>query len=95
MFCRAQGPRPSDKDQKLWAPLLYFTHSIAGTLVAMMHKLGTYRLRINYGVLQVSQFLYDNVTSTLNCLIDKEDESAASRYFSSYKCRSASYLMCP
>lgn len=52
-----------------------------------MHKLGMYRLRINYGVAQVAQYLYDNVTATLKCLIDKDDESAASRYFNSYKCR--------
>jgi hypothetical protein len=85
--CFVQGPRPGDKDQKLWAPFLYFTHSVAGTLVAMMHKLGMYRLRINYGVVSVTQYLYDYVTSTLKDFIDKDDESAASRYFSSYKCR--------
>ena len=86
---RGQGPRPSDKDQKLWAPFLYFTNSVAGTLVAMMHKLGMYRLRINYGVMDVSQYLYDCVASTLNCLIDKDEESAVPRYFNCIKSRCA------
>ena len=84
---RLQGPRPTDQDQKLWAPFMYFTHSVAGTLVAMMHKLGMYRLRINYGVTSVTQYLYDYVTSTLECLIDKDDKPAVARFFNSYKCR--------
>lgn len=74
-----QGPRPSDKDQKQWAPLLYFVHSVAGTVIAMMNKMGTFKLRINYGVKSVSDYLFNYVTSTLGCFIDTGDENNASR----------------
>ena len=85
--CRNKGPRPTDKDQKLWAPFLYFVNSVAGSLVAMMHKLGMYRLRINYGVFQISQYLFDNATSTLADLIHQGDGASAARYYTSYQCR--------
>lgn len=71
--CGAQGPRPTNEDQKLWAPLLYFVHSVAGTMVAMMHKLGMYRLRINYGVKAISDLLFNFECEELACLVDKED----------------------
>ncbi len=52
-----------------------------------MHKMGLYRLRINYGVVQITQYLYNFASSTLECLIDKEDKPAVARFFNSYKCR--------
>jgi hypothetical protein len=82
-----QGPRPSDKDQKAWAPLHYFVHSVAGTVIAMMNKLGTFKLQINYGVKSVSDYLFQYAISTLGCFIDTCDEDHASRYFESYQCR--------
>jgi hypothetical protein len=82
-----QGPRPSDKDQKQWAPLMYFVHSVAGTVIAMMNKMGTFKLLINYGVKSVSDYLFNYVTSTLGCFIDTGDENNASRYYESYQCR--------
>ena len=65
-----KGPRPTDEDQKLWAPLLYFTHAVAGNMVAMMHKLGMFKLRIGYGVKKVSDMLYNYETTYLACIIE-------------------------
>ncbi len=53
----------------------------------MMHKLGMFKLRINYGVKAVSDFLFHHEMSTLGCLIDSHDENNASRYYESYQCR--------
>lgn len=74
-----QGPRPTDQDQKMWAPLLYFVHSVAGTMIAMMHKLGMFKLRISYGVKMISDYLCDFENATLACLIDAVDDTSASR----------------
>jgi hypothetical protein len=86
--CRNKGPRPSDKDQQMWAPMHYFVHSVAGTVIAMMHKLGMISLEIDYGVASVSRYLYDYAVSTLGCLMDSNDETYAGRYFDCYKTRS-------
>jgi hypothetical protein len=76
---RSKGPRPTDQDQKEWAPLMYFVHAVAGSIVAMMHKLGMFRLRINYGVKSVLEHLFDHILVTLNCLISSDDERNSSR----------------
>lgn len=67
--------------------MLYFVHSVAGTMVAMMHKLGMYRLRINYGVKAMSDYLFNFECEALACFVDKEDTPNQSRYFESYQCR--------
>ena len=85
--CIPQGPRPTDEDQALWAPMTYFVHSVAGTMIAMMHKLGMFRLRINYGVKAMSDYLFNFECDALACLVDKEDVANQSRYFESYQCR--------
>ncbi len=82
-----QGPRPSDKDQKEWAPFLYFVHAVAGSIIAMMHKMGMIRLRTNYGVRSALDYMCDHVMSTLLCLIVAEDIRNASRYRMSSICR--------
>ena len=51
-----------------------------------------YNLRINYAVAEVIQYLYDKASSNLKCLIHEDDESAAPRYYNSFKCR---YLALP
>ena len=56
-------------------------------MIAMMHKLGMYRLRINYGVKAVSDYLFNFECDTLACLVDKDDVPNQSRYFESYQCR--------
>lgn len=84
---RSKGPSPSDQDQKDWAPFLYFVHAVAGTIIAMMHKMGMFRLRINYGVKMVINYLADHLLSTLSCLIVAEDERGSSRYRSACICR--------
>ena len=53
--------------------MLYFVHSVAGTMVAMMHKLGMYRLRINYGTKAVSDYLFNYECDGLACLVDDVD----------------------
>ena len=53
----------------------------------MMNKLGTFRLRINYGVKDVSDYLFRHVMATLGCFIDPGEENNASRYYESYQCR--------
>jgi hypothetical protein len=82
-----QGVRPSHLDQQQWAPLLYVVHSVAGTVIAMMNKLGLFKLEINYGVQSASVYLYNHELSTLKCFIDTNDEQNASRYYESYQCR--------
>ena len=67
--------------------MLYFVHSVAGTMIAMMHKLGMFRLRINYGTKAVSDYLFNFECEALACLVDKEDTPNQSRYFESYQCR--------
>lgn len=85
--CRNKGPRPSHDDLKTWAPLHYFVHAAAGNLVGMMHKMGMYRLRINYGVSSVARYLFDYITSTLECFVEDTDHNASGRYYDSYRCR--------
>ena len=85
--CKNKGPRPGSKDQKLWAPLNYFVHSVSGTIIAMMHKLGMFRLQINYGVAMVSRYLYDHVSTTLKCFMDENDQTYSGRYYQCYRCR--------
>jgi hypothetical protein len=75
------------QDQKKWAPLLYFVHSVAGTVIAMMHKLGMFKLRISYGVKMISDYLNTFETQTLRCFINDVDEANASRYYESFQCR--------
>lgn len=75
------------QDQKQWAPLLYFVHSVAGTVVGMMHKLGMFKLRINYGVKMISDYLYGFELTSLRCFINDGDEANASRYYESFQCR--------
>lgn len=82
-----QGPRPTDEDQKLWAPLLYFTHAVAGNMVAMMHKLGMFKLRIGYGVKKVSDMLYNYETTYLACIIEDGALADVSRYYEAVQCR--------
>ena len=84
---RSKGPEPTDQDQKEWAPFLYFTHAVAGSIVAMMHKMGNFRLRINYGYKMVIHYLADNVLATLAPLIDAADERCFSRYKATAICR--------
>lgn len=84
---RNKGPRPTDEDQKLWAPLLYFVHAVSGNMVAMMHKLGMFKLRISYAVKKVSDKLYHHETNALKCLIAEEDMPNVSRYYESVQCR--------
>lgn len=84
---KIQGPRPNDKEQKLWAPFMYFVHSVAGSMIAMMHKLGMFRLRINYGVADVSNYLKEFLQSTLACFIDGDDENHVNRYYQACQCR--------
>lgn len=79
-MCIKQGPKPDDQDKKEWAPFLYFVHAVAGSIVAMMHKMGMYRLRINYGVRVVLDYLVDHMLATLKCLISTEDERCSPRY---------------
>jgi hypothetical protein len=67
-------------------------HSVAGTVIAMMNKLGTFKLQINYGVKSVSDYLFHYVTSTLSSFIDTGDEDHSSRYYESYQCRFVLYL---
>jgi hypothetical protein len=76
-----------DQDQKEWAPLLYFVHAVAGSVVAMMHKMGMYRLRINYGVKEVLDYLCNHITATLSCMIATQDERNSPRYRSTSQCR--------
>lgn len=66
---------------------MYFVHSVAGSMISMMHKLGMFRLRINYGVKAISDYLFHYEMSTLGCLIDSQDENNASRYYESFQCR--------
>ena len=87
MLVLRQGPEPNDQDQKEWAPFLYFTHAVAGSMIAMMHKLGMFRLRINYGVKAVLDHLCDHILVTLHCLITSDDERNSSRYRMGATCR--------
>lgn len=84
---KAKGPKPTDEDQREWAPLHYFVNGVAGSVVAMMNKMGFYKLRINYGVKDVSLYLYNHIIATLRCFFDSADEVNASRYYESYQCR--------
>ena len=77
---RSKGPKPTDQDQKEWAPFVYFVHAVAGSIIAMMHKMGMYRLRINYGVESVLTYLGNHILATLDRLISPDDERCSSRY---------------
>lgn len=74
-----KGPRPTDQDQKQWAPLLYFVHSVAGTVISMMHKLGMFKLRISYGIKMVSDYLY--TFGICSCMCVHEDAVTSSSFF--------------
>lgn len=39
---KKKGDKPSDEDQKLWAPMNYFCFWTAGINVAMMNKMGSW-----------------------------------------------------
>lgn len=84
---KAKGPKPTDEDQREWAPLHYFVNAVSGSVVAMMNKMGFYKLRINYGVKDVSLYMYNHIIATLRCFFDSADEVNASRYYESYQCR--------
>ena len=77
---RNRGPKPNDQEQKEWAPFIYFVHAVAGSIVAMMHKMGMIRLRLNYGVKSILEHLCNHVGETLACLIVADDERNSSRY---------------
>jgi hypothetical protein len=69
-----------DKDQKKWAPLHFFVPAIAGSLVAMTNKLGSWDMGVTKGFKAVSDFMYHYECSKLSCLISEYDENNASRY---------------
>ncbi len=60
---------------------------MAGTVIALMNKLGLFSLEINYGIRSVSHYLRGHELSTLSDFIDGDDLSNASRYYDSYQCR--------
>jgi hypothetical protein len=45
----------------------------------MSNKMGSWNLRINYGVKAVSDYMYHVIISTLQCLVSEADENNASR----------------
>ncbi len=47
----------------------------------------TFRLRINYGLKDVSDYLFRHVTGTLGCFINPAVENNTSQYDESYQCR--------
>ena len=76
---KTKGPTPSDQDQALWAPLSYFTYTIAGNVIALMNKMGVFKLSINYGVNSVADYLSKYINTTIVSFIDSEDQTNASR----------------
>ena len=56
-------------------------------MISMMHKLGMFKLRINYGVKMISDYLFNFANQTLDCFVDSNDEANASRYYESNQCR--------
>jgi hypothetical protein len=77
---KKKGDKPQDRDQKKWAPLHYFVPAIAGSLVAMTNKLGSWNMGISPGFKAVSDYMYHYECSKLSCLITEYDENNASRY---------------
>lgn len=84
---KKKGDKPTDMDQKLWAPLHYFCYWTAGISVGMMNKMGSWNMLVDYGFRGVSDYLYHYEISTLQCIISEIDLSNASRYYESYMCR--------
>lgn len=84
---RKKGDKPQDVDQKLWAPLHYFCFWTAAIPVAMMNKMGSWDMVIDYGFKGASDYLYQYEISTLRCIISEVDLSNASRYYESYMMR--------
>jgi hypothetical protein len=76
---KKKGDKPQDKDQKKWAPLHYFVPAIAGSLVAMTNKLGSWNMGVSLGFKEVSNYMYHYACSKLNCLITEYDANNASR----------------
>jgi hypothetical protein len=76
---KKKGDRPQAKDQKKWAPLHFFVPAVAGSIVAMTNKLGSWNMNINTGVKAISDYMYHYVCSKLSCLIAEYDEANASR----------------
>jgi hypothetical protein len=76
-----------DVDQKLWAPLHYFCYWVAGISVAMMNKMASWNMVIDYGFKGVSDYLFHYEISTLQCIISEIDMNNASRYYESYIAR--------
>jgi hypothetical protein len=70
-----------DKDQKKWAPLHFFVPAVAGSLVAMTNKLGSWDMGVTKGFKAVSDYMYHYECSKLSCLISEYDENNASRYY--------------
>ncbi len=85
--CSNKGPRPTHEDLKKWAPAHFFVHAASGNLAGLMHKMGMFRMRINYGVASVSRYLFDYLKSTLKSFMNDVDQNAAGRYFESIRCR--------
>jgi hypothetical protein len=77
---KKKGDKPQDKDQKKWAPLHYFVPAVAGSLVAMTNKLGSWNMGLSPGFKLVSDFLFAIVNTRLPCLISEYDDNNASRY---------------
>lgn len=61
------------------APFHYFVHWIAGISIAMMNKMGSWNMLVDYGFKSVSDYLYHYEISTLKCFISESDENNASR----------------
>ena len=77
-----KGDQPQGKDQKKWAPLHYFVPTIAGSLVAMTNKLGSWQMALSPGVKHVSDYMLKHETENLKCLISENDANNMSRYAS-------------
>jgi hypothetical protein len=78
---KKKGDKPQDKDQKKWAPLHYFVPVVAGSLVAMTNKLGSWNMGLSPGIKVVSSHMFDIVRERLTCLISEYDMNNSSRYF--------------
>jgi hypothetical protein len=84
---KKKGDKPLDKDQKKWAPLHYFVPAVAGSLIAMTNKLGSWNMGLSPGVKAVSGYVFSLIHTRLRCLVSEYDENNASRYYESYLCR--------
>jgi hypothetical protein len=59
---------------------IYFL--LIGSSIAMMNKLGSWNMLLDYGVKSVSDYLYHYELATLKCLVAEYDQNNASRYHS-------------